>query len=52
MVLTGDSWATYERLLDDLKDSSSPRLTFDRGTQRRILWLKGVREWARTLSGS
>lgn len=31
VVLTGVSWATYERLLDDLKDSSSPRLTFDRG---------------------
>ncbi|HWS86441.1 MAG TPA: Uma2 family endonuclease [Pyrinomonadaceae bacterium] len=31
VVLTGVSWATYERLLHDLKDSSSPRLTFDRG---------------------
>lgn len=31
VVLTGVSWATYERLLGDLKDSSSPRLTFDRG---------------------
>lgn len=31
VVLQGVSWATYERLLDDLKDSSSPRLTFDRG---------------------
>lgn len=31
VVLTGVSWATYERLLADLKDSSSPRLTFDRG---------------------
>lgn len=31
VVLQGVSWATYERLLHDLKDSSSPRLTFDRG---------------------
>lgn len=31
VVLTGVSWATYERLLDDLKDSGSPRLTFDKG---------------------
>lgn len=31
VVLQGVSWATYERLLDDLKDSSSPRLTFDKG---------------------
>jgi Uma2 family endonuclease len=29
--MTGVSWATYERLLADLKDSSSPRLTFDKG---------------------
>jgi Uma2 family endonuclease len=31
VILTGVSWATYERLLHDLKDSSSPRLTFDKG---------------------
>ncbi len=31
VVLQGVSWATYERLLHDLKDSSSPRLTFDSG---------------------
>jgi Uma2 family endonuclease len=31
VVMTGVSWATYERLLADLKDSSSPRLTFDKG---------------------
>jgi Uma2 family endonuclease len=31
VVMTGVSWATYERLLADLKDSSSPRVTFDRG---------------------
>lgn len=31
VLMTGVSWATYERLLDDLKDSSSPRVTFDRG---------------------
>jgi Uma2 family endonuclease len=31
VVLQGVSWATYERLLHDLNDSSSPRLTFDRG---------------------
>src|ERR1051326_3736878 len=31
VVMTGVSWATCERLLADLKDSSSPRLTFDKG---------------------
>jgi Uma2 family endonuclease len=31
VLMTGVSWATYERLLDDLKDSSSRRVTFDRG---------------------
>jgi Uma2 family endonuclease len=31
VIMTGVSWATYERLLADLKDSSSPRLTFDKG---------------------
>lgn len=31
VVMTGVSWATYERLLADLKDCSSPRLTFDKG---------------------
>lgn len=32
VVLSNVSWDTYERLLEDLVDSSSPRLTFDRGT--------------------
>ena len=31
VVLDNVSWATYERLLADLVDSSAPRLTFDRG---------------------
>jgi Uma2 family endonuclease len=32
IILIGVSWETYERLLDDLSDSGSPRLTYDRGT--------------------
>jgi len=32
IVLRNVSWLTYERLLADLGDSSSPRLTYDRGT--------------------
>lgn len=32
MVLTGISWATYERLVDDYADRAGPRFTFDRGT--------------------
>ena len=31
VVLQNVSWETYERLLKDLEDSSTPRLTFDRG---------------------
>lgn len=31
VVLRRVHWETYERLLDDLADSSSPRLTYDRG---------------------
>jgi len=31
VVLNNVSWATYEKLLEDLADSSAPRLTFDRG---------------------
>ena len=32
IVLRQVHWETYERLLADLADSSSPRLTYDRGT--------------------
>lgn len=32
VVVQHVSWETYERLLADLADQSSPRLTFDRGT--------------------
>jgi len=32
IILIGVSWETYEHLLDDLSDSGSPRLTYDRGT--------------------
>lgn len=32
VVLNNVSWETYEKLLEDLADSSAPRLTFDRGT--------------------
>ena len=32
VILNSVSWETYEKLLDDLVDSSAPRLTFDRGT--------------------
>ena len=32
VVLHNVSWRTYVHLLEDLADSSSPRLTFDRGT--------------------
>ncbi|GMR22969.1 MAG: Uma2 family endonuclease [Acidobacteriota bacterium] len=32
VVLNNVSWETYEKLLEDLVDSSAPRLTFDRGT--------------------
>ena len=32
VVLRNVSWQTYERLLADLGDCSSPRLTYDRGT--------------------
>lgn len=31
VLLHNVSWKTYERLLTDLKDSSAPRLTYDRG---------------------
>ena len=31
-MLNNVSWETYEKLLEDLADSSAPRLTFDRGT--------------------
>jgi Uma2 family endonuclease len=31
IILRNVSWDTYERLLKDLEDSSSPRLTFDQG---------------------
>ena len=31
VVLENVSWRTYERLLQDLADSSAPRLTYDRG---------------------
>lgn len=31
IILRSVSWETYERLLEDLVDCSSPRLTFDRG---------------------
>ena len=30
VVLTNVTWATYERLVDDLADCSAPRLTYDR----------------------
>lgn len=32
VTLHNVSWETYERLLADLRDSSAPRLTYDRGT--------------------
>jgi Uma2 family endonuclease len=32
VTLHNVSWETYERLLADLRDSSVPRLTYDRGT--------------------
>jgi Uma2 family endonuclease len=32
VTLHNVSWDTYERLLADLRDSSAPRLTYDRGT--------------------
>ena len=32
VVLDGISWETYERLLADYADASSPRLTYDQGT--------------------
>lgn len=32
VVLTGVSWETYESLLADIGDRSTPRLTYDRGT--------------------
>lgn len=32
VILYNVSWETYERLLADLKDSSVPRMTYDRGT--------------------
>src|SRR5437899_10199454 len=31
VILTGVSWGTYEDLLADYEDSSSPRLNYDRG---------------------
>jgi Uma2 family endonuclease len=31
IVLSNVSWATYEKLLEDLADCSAPRLTYDRG---------------------
>ena len=31
LVLHNISWVTYQRLLEELADSSSPRLTYDRG---------------------
>ncbi len=31
IVIYDVSWETYERLLSDLSDRSSPRLTYDRG---------------------
>jgi Uma2 family endonuclease len=31
ILLHNISWATYERLLEDLQDASAPRLTYDRG---------------------
>lgn len=32
VTLRNVSWETYERLLADLRDSSAPRMTYDRGT--------------------
>ena len=32
VVLRDVSWSTYESLLDDLADTSSPRLAYDEGT--------------------
>lgn len=32
VTLHNVSWETYERLLADLQDSSTPRMTYDRGT--------------------
>jgi len=31
LILRDISWRTYEDLLEDLRDRSAPRLTFDRG---------------------
>ncbi|PYR86675.1 MAG: hypothetical protein DMG18_02070, partial [Acidobacteria bacterium] len=31
IILRNVSWETYERLLKDLENRSSPRLTYDRG---------------------
>lgn len=47
MFLDNVSWQTYEKLLDDLVDSSAPRLTHDRGvleitSQSRRLQLRAT----------
>jgi len=44
VVLSNVSWETYERLLDDYLDSSSPRFTYDQGVLE-IMTLSAEHEW-------
>ena len=44
VVLSKVSWETYERLLEDYLDSSSPRFTYDQGVLE-IMTLSAEHEW-------
>jgi Uma2 family endonuclease len=50
IVLYGISWETYERLLADLVDSSTPRLTFDQGVLEVMSPTAEHEEYNRTLA--
>ena len=50
VVLRSVSWETYERLLKDLENSSSPRLTFDQGVLEIMSPLNEHEEYNRNLA--
>jgi Uma2 family endonuclease len=50
VVLSDISWETYERLLQDLADSSAPRLTYDQGVLEIMSPLSEHEQYNRNLS--
>ena len=60
-VLHDVSWETYQQLLSDYQDRSTPRLTYvfaadvtrhvnDSFTTKQPPWLRKVREWIRSIA--